>query len=216
MTGYLLFDAWISNIDRHDSNWSFKLSIDGKLELLPNFDSGLSLGVNILPNEIARIDFKKNRGAIVAQPTIHQIKNHKVTSLSYSDLTETLLDRYPVATKYWSERIVSITSTEITQLFERIPEGWIGEPAKNFAIELLEFNRQQIASICELAVPELSKTDPSYLDDSPAAPVESEVKAGSNQEVGSMPVIDYGSDLMILDPNWQEDTDPIEEGYELD
>jgi Nucleotidyl transferase AbiEii toxin, Type IV TA system len=28
--------------------------------------------------------------------------------------------------------------------------------------------------------------------------------------------IDYGNDLMILDPNWQEDTDSIEEGCELD
>ena len=212
IAGYLVFDYWIDNIDRHYENWGIQIdTTTGRKELLPTYDHGLGLGYLLFEEEYLDLDPANH-----VQNQSSAFFGSRGRSLSMNGMLATVVSIKPNAVRVWMERITQIDGQTVTQLFDRIPEGWISEPAKNFAIELLEFNRQQIASICDLAVPELSKTDRSYLDDSPDLPVESEVKVITSQEVGSMPVIDYGNDLMILDPNWQEDTDPIEEGYGLD
>jgi hypothetical protein len=41
--GYLLFDAWIGNIDRHHQNWGWVVGPQGPY-LAPSFDHGASLG----------------------------------------------------------------------------------------------------------------------------------------------------------------------------
>ncbi len=155
--GYLLNDSWICNIDRHDENWGIRICADGRQELLPNFDCGISLGVKVSANDIEANRINVSRYSLIAKSMLFQQQGRSIDNVSFPDLTRQLLDRYPVATKYWSERIVAISSNTITELFNRIPNGWISETAKDFAIDLLEFNRQQIASICGLTIPQLPK-----------------------------------------------------------
>ena len=50
--GYLVFDAWIANTDRHHENWGVLVDRqDGSRRLAPSFDHGSSLGFNQSPSE---------------------------------------------------------------------------------------------------------------------------------------------------------------------
>lgn len=44
--GYLMFDAWIANQDRHHENWSLVVSPEPALHLAPTYDHASSLGSN--------------------------------------------------------------------------------------------------------------------------------------------------------------------------
>jgi hypothetical protein len=45
--GYLLFDAWIANQDRHHENWAVHLNPDAELELAPTFDHAAALASSL-------------------------------------------------------------------------------------------------------------------------------------------------------------------------
>jgi hypothetical protein len=131
--GYLLFDSWINNTDRHDENWGIKIYPDGRKELLPNFDCGISLGVRVSANDIEANRINVSRYSLIAKSMLFQQQGRSIDNVSFPDLTRQLLDRYPVATKYWSGQIAAISPNEIRSLFvgiasqneNRIPEGWI-------------------------------------------------------------------------------------------
>ncbi|MDP2256916.1 MAG: hypothetical protein Q8K05_12810, partial [Polaromonas sp.] len=44
--GYLMFDCWIANQDRHDQNWAVLRTSDGNSYLAATFDHGSSMGRN--------------------------------------------------------------------------------------------------------------------------------------------------------------------------
>jgi len=44
--GYLCFDAWVGNTDRHDENWAIITKVDNGNILAPTFDHASSLGRN--------------------------------------------------------------------------------------------------------------------------------------------------------------------------
>ena len=106
------------------------------------------------------------------------------------------------------ERITQIDSQIVTQLFDRIPDGWIGEPAKNFAIELLEFNRQQIASICELILP-LENVYRPHPDNSPEPPNDSP-DPPSNPRIPPQPPTPPNSPDAANSPNYLNSIATIE------
>ena len=53
--GYLVFDAWIANTDRHAINWAV-LERDGLLRLAPSFDHGTALASGVREADLARRD----------------------------------------------------------------------------------------------------------------------------------------------------------------
>jgi hypothetical protein len=166
LAGYLVFDYWIDNIDRHYENWGIQIdTTTARKELLPTYDHGLGLGYLLFEEECLDLD-----PANYVQNQSSAFSGSKGRSLSMNGMLATVVSLKPEAVKVWMERIAQIDSQTVTELFDRIPEGWIGESTKNFAIELLEFNRQQIASICELTVLELPEIDPPHPDDSPEPP----------------------------------------------
>ena len=171
IAGYLVFDYWIDNIDRHYENWGIQIdTTTGRKELLPTYDHGLGLGYLLFEEEYLDLDPANH-----VQNQSSAFSGSKGRSLSMNGMLATVVSIKPDAVKVWMERITQIDSQIVTQLFDRIPAGWISEPAKNFAIELLEFNRQQIASICELALPEIPEMEnppnsPEPPPDSPEPP----------------------------------------------
>jgi len=52
--GYILFDAWISNQDRHHQNWSFIVKKDDSMHLAPTYDHASSLGCRL--TDVKRAD----------------------------------------------------------------------------------------------------------------------------------------------------------------
>lgn len=53
--GYLVFDAWIANTDRHAINWAV-LECDGQRRLAPSFDHGSAMGSGIGESRLAGRD----------------------------------------------------------------------------------------------------------------------------------------------------------------
>ncbi len=81
-------------------------------------------------------------GAAICRRTERAAEN-----FNFPDLARELLDLYPTAASYWIGKIKAISSTTVSDLFERIPTDWIDLASKEFAIDLLEFNRQQLTSM---------------------------------------------------------------------
>lgn len=143
--GYLLLDCLTNNTDRHVGNWE-SIRVDGKLELLPTYDHGTSLGsigsdrqktklISSLTDSINRI----NRCPFVAED--------RETYLSTFDAFTRSAKLYPEATKIWQDKLRLITLEQIEEIFARIPKGRITPIAATFAKTLLEYNRSQILNL---------------------------------------------------------------------
>jgi hypothetical protein len=140
LTGYLIFDYWIDNIDRHYENWGIQIdSITGRRELLPTYDHGLSLGFLLFDEEcldLAPANHVQNQSSAFS--------GNKGRSLSMNGMLVETISNQPNAARGWIERITQIEPAAIIELFDRIPAGWISDGKQLFAINLLEFNRQTL------------------------------------------------------------------------
>jgi hypothetical protein len=140
LTGYLIFDYWIDNIDRHYENWGIQIdSITGRRELLPTYDHGLSLGFLLFDEEcldLAPANHVQNQSSAFS--------GNKGRSLSMNGMLVEVISNQPDAARGWIERITQIETAAIIELFDRIPAGWISDGKQLFAINLLEFNRQTL------------------------------------------------------------------------
>ncbi|MCS6711604.1 hypothetical protein JSY14_06025 [Brachybacterium sp. EF45031] len=54
--GYLVFDAWIANGDRHSGNWAMIEGADGARRLAPSFDHGSALGAGVAEDSLVQRD----------------------------------------------------------------------------------------------------------------------------------------------------------------
>jgi hypothetical protein len=140
LIGYLIFDYWIDNIDRHYENWGIQIdSVTGRKELLPTYDHGLSLGFLLFDEEcldLAPANHVQNQSSAFS--------GNKGRSLSMNVMLVEVISIKPDVARVWIERIAQVNHNDIIELFDRIPEGWISNEKKLFAIDLLEFNRQQL------------------------------------------------------------------------
>ena len=143
LAGYLIFDYWIDNIDRHYENWGIQIdSVTGKKELLPTYDHGLSLGFLLFDEEcldLAPANHVQNQSSAFS--------GNKGRSLSMNGMLVEVISIKPDVARVWIERIAKVNHNDIIELLDCIPDGWIGNEKKLFAIELLEFNRQQLMSV---------------------------------------------------------------------
>lgn len=140
LTGYLIFDYWIDNIDRHYENWGIQIdSVTGRRELLPTYDHGLSLGFLLFDEEcldLAPANHVQNQSSAFS--------GNKGRSLSMNGMLVEAISNQPDAARAWIERITQLEPATVIELFNRIPAGWISDEKQLFAINLLEFNRQTL------------------------------------------------------------------------
>jgi hypothetical protein len=151
-TGYLMFDAWIGNTDRHHENWAVLRMADGRFVLSPSYDHASSLGHNIRDAERQeRLTTRdRNRGlkAFVAK--------------ARSALYRTETDRKPVSTEeafrlacvpcrsaglYWLNRLTQVDNGATTDIVQRVPNGIMTEQGKEFACGILRENRARLLAI---------------------------------------------------------------------
>lgn len=147
-TGYLMFDTLVGNTDRHDENWGLILSERG-LELAPTYDHASSLGREISDD--------------VRHERLHtRDKNRSLQAYSYranSTLYNSPDDTKPLTTieaflksgeaavrgkDFWLEKLSKITDTSINDILTRIPYDIMSNEAKDFANQLLLFNKKRL------------------------------------------------------------------------
>jgi hypothetical protein len=140
--GFLMFDAWIANLDRHEENWSVLQAPDGSRHLAPSYDHGNSLGFNLLDSKRARI----MRGSPplsqwAAKATAGRFENGKTVSLV--DHTANALTMAQEGTgQFWRDRIGSVASRDLEAIVAAVPE--MSQHARTFLLRLLDINRERL------------------------------------------------------------------------
>lgn len=151
MIGYLMFDAWINNTDRHEQNWGVIVpkaaSADEVVRnsLAPLFDNSSCLGWTILEGK--KEEMLKTMGSI----TEYAVKSDsefypegKTYQLSTFVAFKTAAYIYPVAAKVWLKLLSGITKGETAHLLNQIPSALASPIELEFAVELLRVNQRRL------------------------------------------------------------------------
>lgn len=150
--GYLAFDAWVANGDRHDQNWAvLRHQTDQRLDRLCGaYDQGNSLGYNV--TEKLRDACLEGRGGgvegwvrkgwarrfeYVPGSPRRSLVDHAVEALRMSS---------PGVQQYWASRVAAVTAADWLQVLARIPK--MSDPERRFAGRVLEINRERLLDAC--------------------------------------------------------------------
>ena len=135
--GYMMLDCLVNNSDRHDHNWGV-MAVGDSLELIPSFDHGLSLGST--DEDEDKPDLSLADYVNRYSQSCFQSGYNKLPTLTVFERSKQL----DPAAAIWQERLKQVTSTQIQEIFNRIPDGRITPIAAKFAIDLLAYNRERI------------------------------------------------------------------------
>jgi hypothetical protein len=146
--GYLMFDCWISNPDRHHENWGCVLdSINKRIHLAPTYDHASGLG--------CRVSDKERRERRITKDKRYSVENFvgKTKSAFYDKGLKQLktIEVFLIAAKqnrkaaeFWLNKLESISYAEIENIFTKIPDKLISGPAIDFALAILEANKKRL------------------------------------------------------------------------
>jgi len=155
--GYLVFDAWIGNTDRHHENWGVIVTMGGVNDfvarLAPTFDHASSLGRELSDDKRAlRLSTHDRRANVAAYAA-------RTCSAFFTDgpepkplLMRAMLAQLrwsnPKMMKFWASRICAISSELVENVFSRVNRSWISPQAVEFAAALLAENAGVIREVC--------------------------------------------------------------------
>ena len=133
--GYLVFDAWIANTDRHAINWGVLIrNDDGSPFLAPSFDHGSALASGAQDAHLARID----PAAYAERGTAQRFEGGG----SLVDLATRAVGRAGPAAGTWLEQIGSLQRTAVEEVVHAVP-GMSGV-RRRFISTLLDTNRRRL------------------------------------------------------------------------
>lgn len=149
--GYLVLDALIGNTDRHHENWAL-VRRDGPqgaaYRLAPSFDHASSLGremrddrrASLLAGNRVAAYLRGGRGAIY-------LSEHGETAIAPLNLVEHLAKAEPGQFGPWLKRIENVTDGALEAILNRIPEGWVSRPQREFAKALVLQAKEVLSQI---------------------------------------------------------------------
>lgn len=150
--GYLMFDAWIANQDRHDQNWALLRANNGNLFLAPSFDHGSSMGRNEPDTKRVLMLETKDMGRHISMyaqkarsalyPTVNLEEG--VKALGTLDAFQRAARFAPLAAADWQSRLSRVTNEKVREIIACIPQDWMSDVARRFTYELLMINRDRI------------------------------------------------------------------------
>lgn len=145
--GYVLFDAWIANQDRHDKNWSVLTPItaaDSPRLLSGSYDHGSSLAFGELD---ARREMLLKRPGGVAGWCAKGRANRFEGRPKLAEAAGTALRlASPEAREYWLGQLRQVNDMNVRYVLDRVPR--MSEAARTFAVKLLELNRMGVLDAC--------------------------------------------------------------------
>lgn len=136
--GYLVFDAWIANTDRHALNWGL-LDRGGERCLAKSYDHGSSLASGVNEADLPKI-LSNGIEAWAGRAKAHRFENgRKFTLLDVAlEGLELASDRASV----WLDRIQSLERPAWVAVIDAVPS--MSEVARTFTDELLTANRKRL------------------------------------------------------------------------
>ncbi len=150
--GYLLFDAWIGNTDRHHENWAVLKVGDGRHVLSPSFDHAASLGHNIQDAQrqerLTTRDGNRSLASFVvkARSAFYRTETDS-KPVSTSEAFRLALAACRKAGTYWLDRLHKVDYEQTTDIVRRVPSAIMPDVAKQFAEGILRENRTRLLTI---------------------------------------------------------------------
>jgi hypothetical protein len=147
LAGYLMFDAWIANSDRHEQNWAV-LREATALYLCGSYDHSSSLGWNVSDAQ---------RANCLADGARLTRWCERGRALCFDRSADRVLSLVDVAAKalgmasdqaraHWLGRLEQLTGPVIAEPVRRTPG--MSEVARTFAVSVLEMNRGRLLDAC--------------------------------------------------------------------
>lgn len=153
-TGYLLFDLWIANQDRHDENWGILRMDDGNTFLAPSYDHGSSMARNETDNRrrirLTTKDPMQHISSFVLKARSGFFPNAVETSptpISTLEAFSQIAVHAPRAAVAWREKLDAIDRNQVQTIIDQVPPEWMSDTARDFTVELLRLNKQRILDI---------------------------------------------------------------------
>lgn len=145
--GYLMLDALVGNQDRHDENWGLILLPGNRITLAPTFDHASSLGRN--ERDEVRIErlTTRDQGRSVeryverARSALYGRVGEKPLTTLQAFEEAAHLPELREAKGYWLSRLAVTRIADFRLILDNIPPTEISDPAKAFALRMLEINR---------------------------------------------------------------------------
>jgi hypothetical protein len=146
--GYIMFDAWIANQDRHHENWGVLFDHD-RLFLAPTYDHGAALARNLSDTEREERLKTKDRNRNIDHFAL------RAKSAFYRQATDTKVlktfeafgefaGHAPQAAQKWLQRLASINSKSIEAILDEVPPDRMTGIAKEFTLQLLLVNQRHL------------------------------------------------------------------------
>ena len=152
--GYLMFDAWIANQDRHDENWALIRDGNGKSFLAPSYDHGSSMGRNETDERRKQRLTTKDAGLHISAYVCRARSAFYPLGASAKTKPLLTLDAFAggakivnLAAQEWRERLADCSVAQIDEIIEPLPDDIASPTTKEFTKELLRLNRQSILNL---------------------------------------------------------------------
>lgn len=155
--GYLMFDAWIANQDRHDENWGVLRLSDGNLFLSPSYDHGSSMARNLTDEDrlirLTTKDMPRHISRFVCQAKSAFFPSgvvEKLQPLYTLEAFEQAAAHSMAAARDWGARLAAVSDCRIEETVRSIPGDWMSDAAQSFTVALLKLNRDRIVKALNL------------------------------------------------------------------
>ena len=145
---YLILDALIGNTDRHHENWGLQrqnLGGDWSSFIAPSFDHASSLGRELLDERRERL-LRENRVGLYAENGhggIFWLENES-RGASPLELVRRAVREYPVLFQTSMRRLERANEDSLWEIVERVPDDWMSDYAREFAIVLMRYNLNEL------------------------------------------------------------------------
>jgi len=144
LIGYLIFDAWISNEDRHNENWGvIETRSKGEkpaLNLAPTFDHASSLGRELSDDQRRKILAEKKVTEYVKRCKSGFVDAGKTEFLTTHQVLERSATILARPTAAWMEKLFAIPHERIVSLFDKLPSDAISKVGRDFALAVMDAN----------------------------------------------------------------------------
>jgi len=152
--GYLMFDALISNQDRHNENWGTIITVKGVNHLAPSYDHGASLARNVNDEEKKTRMASKDKGRQVhtfvlkaRSCFLEQESNGRKKKLKLLEAFRRYALMERSAAKAWLEILSRVRDEDVRLIIDRVPETLMSSISKDFTYELILCNKANLLAI---------------------------------------------------------------------
>jgi len=146
--GYLIFDCWIANQDRHHENWGILL--EEEWYFAPTYDHAAGLGCKVSPDEAKKRlttndkNYSLEKFVTRAKSPFYSDENKQLKTI---EVVEILIDKYPDTVCYWIDKIEQITVDNIRLILDKVPGEFIDDSSKKFAQQILHENKVRLLKL---------------------------------------------------------------------